>query len=118
METPDHQLAKPANKGRVLGGEVPLWAEQTDSGNLEPLLWPRAAAWAGASWEDRSAMVTNPRTEKEVKAAFKAHDELRSAMAMLRSELGIDYTALQIMWCTVENGEFCDSYAKPYLLRK
>lgn len=36
----------PDAKQRIKGGESAAWAEQIDSGNLDSVLWPRAAAGA------------------------------------------------------------------------
>eukprot|EP01054_Gregarina_sp_Poly1_P003706 Gregarina_sp_Poly_1__3705@NODE_2095_length_2691_cov_762_070884_g1351_i0_p1_GENE_NODE_2095_length_2691_cov_762_070884_g1351_i0NODE_2095_length_2691_cov_762_070884_g1351_i0_p1_ORF_typecomplete_len612_score64_44Glyco_hydro_20/PF00728_22/4_8e65Glycohydro_20b2/PF14845_6/0_00019Glyco_hydro_20b/PF02838_15/0_0013AP_endonuc_2/PF01261_24/0_23AP_endonuc_2/PF01261_24/2_9e03_NODE_2095_length_2691_cov_762_070884_g1351_i01721836 len=115
METPDIALANEANVGKVLGGEAPLWAEQTDQGNIEPLLWPRAASWGGALWEARNAVLKDPVTEEEIAEGFRSEDQLRSAMSMLRHDLGIQYTALQILWCSFEDVEFCNAYGRVYL---
>lgn len=53
----------------VVGGEVHMWGEQTDVINLEPMLWPRAAAaaevlWSGAkdgNGQNRSQIDASPR---------------------------------------------------------
>ncbi|SMQ51701.1 unnamed protein product [Zymoseptoria tritici ST99CH_1A5] len=53
----------------VLGGEVHIWSEQTDSANLDSMVWPRAAAagevlWSGAkdaSGQNRSQVEASPR---------------------------------------------------------
>ncbi|KAF3007536.1 N-acetyl-glucosamine-6-phosphate deacetylase [Curvularia kusanoi] len=53
----------------VIGGEVHMWGEQTDAVNLDPMLWPRAAAaaevlWSGAKdaeGQNRSQIEASPR---------------------------------------------------------
>ena len=40
-------------KHLVLGGEVHLWAELTDSVNLDFMLWPRTAAAAEMLWRGK-----------------------------------------------------------------
>ncbi|KAG2224352.1 hypothetical protein INT45_006752, partial [Circinella minor] len=42
-----------AEAKNVLGGEVALWAEQTDSVSLDGRLWPRTAAAAEIMWSGR-----------------------------------------------------------------
>jgi hexosaminidase len=37
----------------VLGGEVALWSEQSDSAVVDMKIWPRAAAAAEAMWSGR-----------------------------------------------------------------
>lgn len=37
----------------VLGGEVALWSEQSDSAVIDMKIWPRAAAAAEAMWSGR-----------------------------------------------------------------
>lgn len=34
----------------VVGGEVHLWGELTDSADLDGMLWPRVAAAVGVMW--------------------------------------------------------------------
>ncbi|KAK3724408.1 Glucosamine-6-phosphate isomerase (Glucosamine-6-phosphate deaminase) (GNPDA) (GlcN6P deaminase) [Vermiconidia calcicola] len=53
----------------VLGGEVHIWSEQTDTVNLHQMVWPRACAagevlWSGAkdaSGRNRSQITASPR---------------------------------------------------------
>lgn len=53
----------------VVGGECHIWSEQTDSVNLDRMIWPRACAagevlWAGAKDEqgrNRSQIEASPR---------------------------------------------------------
>lgn len=47
-----YELSKEEAKS-VLGGEVALWSEQSDSMTLDMKLWPRAAAAAEMLWSGR-----------------------------------------------------------------
>lgn len=40
-------------KHLIIGGEVHLWGELTDSVNLDNMLWPRAAAAAELLWRGK-----------------------------------------------------------------
>ncbi|KAL9093538.1 MAG: hypothetical protein Q9165_003933 [Trypethelium subeluteriae] len=60
----------PANSTHlVVGGVVAIWSEQTDSANLDRMVWPRAGAaaeilWSGAkdaSGQNRSQVTASPR---------------------------------------------------------
>ncbi|KAK2755771.1 N-acetyl-glucosamine-6-phosphate deacetylase [Arachnomyces sp. PD_36] len=44
------------HKYLVIGGEVHLWGELTDSVNLDGMLWPRAAAAAEILWRGKSTL--------------------------------------------------------------
>lgn len=84
----------------VLGGEVHMWSEQTDSVNLDSTIWPRASAagevlWSGAkdaSGQNRSQIEASPRLS-----------ELRERMV----HRGIRAGPVQMVFCT-ENGTQCD----------
>lgn len=39
-----------SGEGKVLGGEVALWSEQSDETVLDAKLWPRASAAAEVFW--------------------------------------------------------------------
>lgn len=43
----------PEQQHLVIGGEVHLWGELTDSVNLDNMLWPRVAAAAGVMWRGK-----------------------------------------------------------------
>jgi hexosaminidase len=53
----------------VIGGEAHMWGEQTDAINLDPMIWPRAAAVAEVLWsgskdgegQNRSQIEASPR---------------------------------------------------------
>ncbi|CDS09580.1 hypothetical protein LRAMOSA10940 [Lichtheimia ramosa] len=87
--------------GNVLGGEVALWAEQTDSTALDVRLWPRTAAAAEILWSGRHNLENEQR-------------DLSDAMARIfdwRYRLvkrGIQAEALQPLWCG-KNPSMCDS---------
>ncbi|KAI9701840.1 MAG: N-acetyl-glucosamine-6-phosphate deacetylase [Candelina mexicana] len=90
----------PANATHlVLGAEVHLWSEQTDPVNLDPMLWPRAAAagevlWAGARDEqgrNRSQVEASPRLA-----------EMRERMVLR----GVRAGPVQMVFCT-QNGTQC-----------
>ena len=53
------------NKHLVLGGEVHLWGELTNSVNLDGMLWPRAAAAAEVLWRgDKKDVVGEDVTKR------------------------------------------------------
>ena len=58
----------PADKyDLVVGGEVHIWAEQTDPINIDQMLWPRAAAAAEVLWS--GAKDGNGQNRSQVEAA-------------------------------------------------
>ncbi|EME42510.1 glycoside hydrolase family 20 protein [Dothistroma septosporum NZE10] len=83
----------------VIGGEVHIWSEQTDSVNLDDKVWPRACAagevlWSGAkdaSGQNRSQVEASPR------------------LAEMRERLvarGVEAAPIQMPFCT-QNGTQC-----------
>lgn len=50
MVSPRLLLFEMAEPQLMIPGQACLWAEQTDETNLEPLMWPRAAAVAELFW--------------------------------------------------------------------
>lgn len=58
-----------ANQHLVLGGEAHIWSEQTDTINLDRMVWPRTSAaaevlWSGAkdsTGQNRSTVLASPR---------------------------------------------------------
>ncbi|CAE6448085.1 unnamed protein product [Rhizoctonia solani] len=72
----------------VLGGQSLLWTEQSDPSNLDPVVWPRAAASAEVFWTGANRNVTE--------ALPRLHD-IRYRMV----ERGVRAIALQPEWCAV-----------------
>ncbi|KAJ3098024.1 hypothetical protein HDU97_004357 [Phlyctochytrium planicorne] len=76
-------------KKNVLGGEVALWAEQTEAHNMDMKLWPRAAAAAESWWSFKDSTGKNL---SDANARLTIHaDRLVS--------LGIASSPLQPQWC-------------------
>ena len=90
----------PANATHlVLGGEAHIWSEQTDSVNLDQMVWPRTCAagevlWSGAkdaSGQNRSQITASPRLS-----------EMRERLVAR----GIRAEPIQMPYCTM-NGTQC-----------
>ncbi|CAE6464182.1 unnamed protein product [Rhizoctonia solani] len=72
----------------VMGGQSLLWTEQSDPSNLDPIVWPRAAASAEVFWTGANRNVTE--------ALPRLHD-IRYRMV----QRGVRAIALQPEWCAV-----------------
>ncbi|PRP88653.1 N-acetylhexosaminidase [Planoprotostelium fungivorum] len=82
----------------VLGGEVALWTEQTDTNNLDPTVWPRTASAAENFWSGRRDGKGQERTTRE---AFPRLWDQRVRLV----EAGIRAAPLQPLYCA-ENSCF------------
>ncbi|KAL5501845.1 NAG1_3 [Sanghuangporus vaninii] len=83
----------------VLGGQIPLWSEQSSPENLDPIVWPRAASAAEVFW---SGGVSNGIALNVSSALPRLHD-IRFRMV----QRGVKATPLQPEWCAVRPGS-CD----------
>ncbi|KAK8843396.1 hypothetical protein IAR55_007053 [Kwoniella newhampshirensis] len=77
----------------ILGGQTSLWAEQTDENNLEPTMWPRAAAAAEVFW---SGPGSDGKPRSAAKAIARMHD-IRYRMV----DRGVRASPLQPHWCAL-----------------
>ncbi|KDQ08352.1 glycoside hydrolase family 20 protein [Botryobasidium botryosum FD-172 SS1] len=87
----------------VLGGQHLLWTEQSDSSNLDSIVWPRAAASAEVFWTGASQPNGKPRDVDE--ALPRLHD-IRFRFV----QRGVKAIALQPLWCALRPG-VCDLQA-------
>ncbi|KAJ6791441.1 beta-hexosaminidase 2-like isoform X1 [Iris pallida] len=85
--------------GLVIGGEVALWTEQADRGNLDAMVWPRASAMAEALWSGN-------RDETGKKRYADATDRL-SEWRYRMVERGIGAEPIQPLWC-LHNPRMCN----------
>ncbi|CAL1699853.1 unnamed protein product [Somion occarium] len=90
----------------VLGGQMPLWSEQSSSENLDSIVWPRLAVaaevfWTGGTLPDGTSRLANNVTGG--RAAFSRLNELRYRLV----DRGVKAIALQPKWCVLRPGE-CD----------
>ncbi|KAH9848284.1 N-acetylhexosaminidase [Lenzites betulinus] len=90
----------------VLGGQMPLWSEQSSAENLDPIVWPRLAAgaevfWTGATLPDGSSRIGVNATSTT--RALERLNELRYRLV----DRGVNAIALQPKWCVLRPGE-CD----------
>lgn len=78
----------------VLGGQHLLWTEQSSSSNIDPVIWPRAAAsaelfWSGPGGDSAAAL---PRLHE---LSFRLQNR------------GVAAIPLQPLWCALRPG-VCD----------
>ena len=75
----------------VLGGEVHMWAEQTDGMNLDNNLWPRVAAAGEVLWRGKGVVS----------------EDVTRRLAEMREWLvasGIAVAPVQVTWCLMNPG--------------
>ena len=90
--------AEQVSSGRVLGGQVALWAEQQDENTLDSTMWPRAAALAELFWGgDRGGQAAYPRDTRPWMASI---NDIRYRMV----ERGVKAHILQPHWCALRPG--------------
>ncbi|ORX61372.1 hypothetical protein DM01DRAFT_256472 [Hesseltinella vesiculosa] len=88
-------------RARVKGGEVALWAEQTDHTSLDGRLWPRTAAAAEVLWsgnEDENGHM------RDIGVAMPRMFDWRYRLVAR----GINAEAVQPLWCG-QNPHMCDA---------
>ncbi|KAI9028383.1 glycoside hydrolase superfamily [Hyaloraphidium curvatum] len=87
--------------GRVVGGELAMWAESTDPRNLISTVFPRAIGAAGRWWQARGARGGSAPTGEQLRAARMAMSAARERMV----QWGVEAAPLWMQWCS--DGEFC-----------
>ncbi|WVQ81171.1 hypothetical protein IAT38_003293 [Cryptococcus sp. DSM 104549] len=88
-----YQGVKDDERHLIVGGQTSLWAEQTDETNLEPTLWPRAAALAEVFWSGPSA---DGKPRSSIAALPRMHDIRYRMVAQ-----GVRAAPLQPHWCAL-----------------
>ena len=83
----------PEQQKLVYGGEICMWAEQTDSSNLDSNLWPRAAAAAEVLWSGSHD------GEGESRPLLQAARRL-SAVRERLVEMGVRAAPIFPSWCS------------------
>ncbi|KAJ2617710.1 Glucosamine-6-phosphate isomerase (Glucosamine-6-phosphate deaminase) (GNPDA) (GlcN6P deaminase) [Coemansia sp. RSA 1365] len=81
----------------IIGAEVALWSEQSDTVTLDKYLWPRAAAMAETAWTGKTDADGHVRTTKEV--TQRMHDHRFRMVGR-----GIGAEPLQPLWCVRNPG--------------
>ncbi|KAH8085951.1 N-acetylhexosaminidase [Cristinia sonorae] len=85
----------------VLGGEQLLWTEQTDTNNLDSVIWPRAAVAAEIFWTGDTFPDGSNRTAPEnLDGTLARLHALRYRMV----QRGLKATPLQPHWCAINPG--------------
>ncbi|KAI5123101.1 hypothetical protein M0805_001457 [Coniferiporia weirii] len=77
----------------VLGGQIPLWSEQSSPQNLDPIVWPRAASAAEVFW---TGGRSNGAAVNVSSAMPRLHD-VRFRMV----QRGVHAIPLQPEWCAL-----------------
>ncbi|TCD63749.1 N-acetyl-glucosamine-6-phosphate deacetylase [Steccherinum ochraceum] len=91
----------------VLGGQMPIWSEQSSLENLDPIVWPRLAAGAEVFWTGATLPDGEPRLGVNATNgvnAFARINELRFRLV----DRGVKAIALQPKWCALRPG-LCDA---------
>lgn len=80
----------------VIGGEVHMWGEQTDVINLEPMLWPRAAAAAEVLWS--GAKDGEGQNRSQIDASLRLSDLRERLVAK-----GVRAEPVRMPYCEMES---------------
>lgn len=88
------------HRGKVLGGEVALWSEQSGPQVLDSRLWPRAAAAAETYWSGSYDKNGDRRTVQKVSERF--YDWVYRLQAR-----GVSANPVQPKWCA-KHPNACD----------
>ncbi|KAJ1673749.1 Glucosamine-6-phosphate isomerase (Glucosamine-6-phosphate deaminase) (GNPDA) (GlcN6P deaminase) [Spiromyces aspiralis] len=91
-------ITNPEHQKRVLGGEVALWAEQSDEHVMDSYLWPRSSAHAEILWSG----PIDPKTNKQ-RAPIDAITRLHAQRYRMLGR-GIRGAPLQPLWCAQNPG--------------
>lgn len=87
----------PANlQHLIVGGEVHMWGEQTDAVNLDPMLWPRAAAAAEVLWS--GAKDANGQNRSQIEASPRLSDLRERLVAK-----GVRAEPVRMAYCEMES---------------
>lgn len=116
-QTPDHTIDYDSTSptvGKIRGGEVALWAEQADNANIQTLLWPRVAAWGGASWENRTQSPQDPTSIEAGIPVLAAQHQLASLSNVMAYSKGIRHTPMFVQWCIYEDEKLCDHFTNSF----
>ncbi|PIL36481.1 hypothetical protein GSI_00170 [Ganoderma sinense ZZ0214-1] len=90
----------------VLGGQMPLWSEQSSPENLDSIVWPRLAAAAEVFWTGEILPDGTSRLGPNVTSGRNALARLNELRYRL-VDRGVKAIALQPKWCALRPGE-CD----------
>nr|VWO99137.1 Trehalose-6-phosphate synthase (EC (UDP-glucose-glucosephosphate glucosyltransferase) [Ganoderma boninense] len=90
----------------VLGGQMPLWSEQSSPENLDSIVWPRLAAAAEVFWTGETLPDGISRLGPNVTSGRNALARLNELRYRL-VDRGVKAIALQPKWCALRPGE-CD----------
>ncbi|KAL4249769.1 Beta-hexosaminidase [Abortiporus biennis] len=90
----------------VLGGQMPLWSEQSSSENLDSIVWPRLAVGAEIFWTGSTLPDGTPRINPNATSGTNALARLNELRYRL-VDRGVKAIALQPKWCVLRPG-LCD----------
>ncbi|KAI1792542.1 N-acetylhexosaminidase [Ganoderma leucocontextum] len=90
----------------VLGGQMPLWSEQSSPENLDSIVWPRLAVAAEVFWTGETLPDGTSRLGPNVTSGRNALARLNELRYRL-VDRGVNAIALQPKWCALRPGE-CD----------
>ncbi|KAF7300512.1 Beta-hexosaminidase [Mycena chlorophos] len=84
----------------VLGGEQLLWTEQSDTNNLDSIVWPRAAVSAEVFWTGASRVWNGETLALDGREAQARLHDVRFRMV----QRGVKAIPIQPMWCALRPG--------------
>jgi len=83
----------------VLGAEVHLWTELTDSANMDTLTWPRASAAAEVLWSGSKYVTGTNRSFKTVAPRLAEFRERLVARGVMAEPVQMPYCLMEPYQC-------------------